>query len=282
MSEPSSSLQLFFLGTGGGRFATITQKRRTGGIRILYNRVNIHLDPGPGALVYSLEAGLNPQKINGVLISHCHPDHYNDAEVLIEAMTQGMTRKRGVLAAAHSVLNGNQQCEPSISKYHQGMPEQVVDAKPGTLFNVDDIRLSVAEARHTDPDAVGFRFETPNFGDIAYTSDSEYFEGIGKPYRGVRLLLLCVMRPAGSPWKGHMTTDDAIKILEEAKPDMAVLTHFGMQMIFKGPANEAKLIQEKTGTQTVAASDGMRVLVGEKISVQAPRRQRGLDEFGVT
>jgi len=279
MSRSSPSLQLFLLGTGGGRFATITQRRRTGGIRILHEKVNIHLDPGPGALVYSLEAGLNPQNINGVLISHCHPDHYNDAEVFIEAMTRGMTRKRGVLAAAHSVLNGNQQCEPSISKYHQQMPERVVDAKPGTSFNIDDIRISVAEARHTDPDAVGFRFETPNLGDIAYTSDSEYFEGIGKPYRDVRLLILCVMRPAGSPWKGHMTTDDAIQILQESKPEMAVLTHFGMQMIFKGPQNEARLIQEKTGIPTVAASDGMHILVGEKILVQTPRKQRGLNEF---
>jgi len=279
MSKSSPPLQIVFLGTGGGRFATITQRRRTGGIRILHEKVNIHLDPGPGALIYSLEAGLDPQKINGVLISHCHPDHYNDAEVFIEAMTRGMTRKRGVLAAAHSVLSGNQQCEPSISKYHQTMPEQVVDAKPGTSFNVDGIRISAAEARHTDPDAVGFRFETPDFGDIAYTSDSEYFEGIDKSYRGVRLLILCVMRPAGSPWKGHMTTDDAVKIIEEAKPEMAVLTHFGMQMIFKGPENEARLIQQKTGIPTIAAADNMRILVGEKISVQTPRKQKGLNEF---
>jgi len=279
MSTSSHSLQLVLLGTGGGRFATITQRRRTGGIRILYDKANIHLDPGPGALVYSLEAGLDPQKINGVVISHCHPDHYNDAEVLIEAMTRGMTRKRGVLAAAHSVVKGNQQCEPSISKYHQQMPEQVVDVRPGTSFNVDGLRFTAAEAKHTDPEAVGFRMETSNFGDIAYTSDTEYFAGVGKPYRGVRLLLLCVMRPAGSPWKGHMTSDDAVNIIEEAKPEMAVLTHFGMQMIFKGPATEAKLIQQKTGIPTVAASDGIHILVGEKILVQMPCKQKGLNEF---
>jgi len=257
----------------------MTQRRRTGGIRILHDRVNIHLDPGPGGLIYSLEARLNPQKITGLLVSHCHPDHCNDAEVLIEAMTRGMTRKRGVLAAAHSVFSGNEQCEPSISKYHQGMPARLVDAKLSTSFDVDDIRIYVTEARHTDPDAVGFRFETPNLGDIAYTSDSEFFEGIGKPYQGVRLLLLCVMRPEGSPWKGHMTSNDAVKIIEEAKPEMAVLTHFGMQMIFKGPFNEAKLIQQKTGVPTVAASDGMRILLDEKISVQTPRKQRDLNEF---
>lgn len=76
-----------------------------------------------------------------------------------------------------------------------------------------------------------------------------------------------------------MTSEDALKIIEEVKPEMAALTHFGMQMIFKGPTNEAKLIQEKTGVPTVAASDGMHVVVDEKISVQVPRKQRGLDEF---
>ncbi|MEM2103124.1 MAG: MBL fold metallo-hydrolase, partial [Candidatus Bathyarchaeia archaeon] len=125
---------LRFLGTGGGRFATITQKRRTAGIRIITEdaKTNIHLDPGPGALIHSINAGLNPQKINAILISHSHPDHYTDAEVLIEAMTRGTTQKRGTLAAANSVLNGNPTCEASVSKYHQKMPQQTIAATPGT------------------------------------------------------------------------------------------------------------------------------------------------------
>jgi phosphoribosyl 1,2-cyclic phosphodiesterase len=272
--------EIVFLGTGGGRFTTITQKRRTAGIRVLGENLNIHLDPGPGALVYSISEGLDPQKLNAIFVSHSHPDHYTDAEVLIEAMTRGMTKKRGVLAASKSVLKGNDVCEPSISKYHQQMVEQLVEAFPNTRFQVADLAVSATEARHTDPDAVGFRFETREYGDFAYTSDTQYFEGIGKYYKGVRLLMLCVMRPAGRPWEGHMTTEDAIKIVEEARPEQAVLTHLGMQMIFQGPTREAKIIEEKTGTPTVAATDGMRVLFGEKIEVQTAKpRQRQLDKF---
>ncbi len=267
------------LGTGGGRFATITQKRHTGGIRILYDKTNIHLDPGPGALVYSLEAGLNPQKLSGVLVSHCHPDHYNDAEVLTEAMTHGMTKKRGVLAAAHSVLNGGQQCEQSISKYHQQMPMQLIDARSSTEFDVDTLHFTATKAKHTDPDAVGFRFETPDFGDIAYTSDSEYFDDLAAAYRGVRVLFLCVMRPAGNPWKGHMASDDAARIIKQAKPEMAVLTHFGMKMIFKGPANEAQWIQEQTEIPTVAATDGMQLSIGKKIVIHTEYKQKDLNDF---
>ncbi|MDH5782637.1 MAG: MBL fold metallo-hydrolase [Candidatus Bathyarchaeota archaeon] len=273
-------IELVFLGTGGGRFATITQKRRTGGIRLISKNFNIHLDPGPGALVYSLEAGLNPQKITGVLVSHCHPDHCNDAGVFIEAMTRGMTKKRGVLAAAHSVLEGNENCEPCLSRYHQTMPQVVVDAKPDVSFNIADLKITVAKAKHSDPSTVGFRFETREIGDIAYTSDTEYFEGVGKPYKNARLLILCAMRPAGSPWKGHMTSEDAIKILEEATPEMAVLTHFGMKMIFKEPTREAEFIHQKTGVPTIAATDGMRLSISEKIQTQTlKKKMRGLDEF---
>jgi phosphoribosyl 1,2-cyclic phosphodiesterase len=275
-----SQFDIIFLGTGGGRFATITQKRRTAGIRIISEGLNLHLDPGPGALVHSINEGLDPQKLNAVFVSHCHPDHYTDAEVLIEAMTRGMTRKRGVLAAAKSVLTGNNLCEPSISKYHQQMPEQKIEAVPNMKFQVGDVNVLATEARHTDPDTVGFRFETRDFGDFAYTSDTEYFEGIGKYYEGVRLLVLCVMRPAGKPWKGHMTTNDAIKIVEETRPEHAVLTHLGMQMIFKGPASEAKLIKDKTGVPTVAAVDGMRINFAETISVQVGGKTReGLNKF---
>ncbi len=279
MITPTTALELVFLGTGGGRFATITQKRRTGGIRIIYEKANIHLDPGPGALIYSLEAGLSPQNINGLLVSHSHPDHYNDAEVLIEAMTRGMTKKKGLLAAAHSVLYGSRHCETSISKYHQQMPKQLIDARPGTKFDIKKLHVLVTQAKHTDPDAVGFRIETPTIGDIAYTSDSEYFAGIGRQYSGVRVLILCVLRPSGSPWKGHMTTNDAAKILEEVKPEMAVLTHFGMQMIAKNPTSEARLVQRETGVPTVAATDRMSIKIGERVQVQAAKRQRRLQDF---
>jgi len=242
--------------------------------------LNLHLDPGPGALVHSINEGLNPQKLNAVLVSHSHPDHYTDAEVMIEAMTRGMTRKHGVLAAARSVLRGNSVVEASISKYHQQMVEQKIEALPKAKFNIADVSVSATEARHTDPDAVGFRFTT-EFGDFAYTTDTEYFEDIARYYQGLRLLILCEMRPSGKPWKGHMTTDDAVKIIERTRPQQTILTHLGMSMIFQGPAREAKLIEEKTNVPTVAAVDDMSVEFGEKITLQ-PRRartQRGLRDF---
>ncbi len=275
-----NGVELFFLGTGGGRFATITQKRRTGGIRFISNKLNIHVDPGPGALIYSLEAGLNPQKIKAVLVSHRHPDHYANAEILVEAMTRGMLKKRGIVAAPPNILAGNTETGPAISTYHQNMLGEVVTLKPGVNFQVAKTRIVTTETKHSDPEAVGFRLEIPEVGAIGYTADTEYFEGIEEQYRGVRILILSVMRPTGSPWTGHMTPKEAAKIVDAVKPEMAVATHFGMKMIFSGPAYEVKLIEDTTGIPTIAAFDGMKLRVGEKITIgKTNRNQQGLEDF---
>jgi phosphoribosyl 1,2-cyclic phosphodiesterase len=264
--------EVIFLGTGGGRFTTITQKRRTGGIRIISNRLNLHIDPGPGALIYSLEAGLNPQKLNAVLVSHRHPDHYSDAEILVEAMTRGMLKKRGLLAAPPNVLLGNTEAGPVISTYHQKMTEKTITVKPGVNFRIGDTKVATTEAKHTDPEAVGFRIKIPEVGTIGYTADTEYFEGIEEEYMGARALIISVMRPLGSPWIGHMTPEEAIKIVNAVKPEIAVATHFGMKMLYSGPNYEVKLIEEKTGVPTVAAFDGMKLQIGKKITVGKTRR----------
>ena len=272
-------IKIVFLGTGGGRFAMITQKARTGGIRILSEKANMHIDPGPGALIYSLELGLNPQKINAILISHSHLDHTNDANLLIEAMTRGGRIKHGILAAAHSVLKGNEICDRAISKYHEQLPEKVIEAQVGVKFRTGDLIVDVGKAVHADPDTVGFRFETQNDGVFGYLPDSEYFEGLSDFYKGVRLLILSVLRPSGQPWKGHMTVDDAARIAEEVKPETLVITHFGMLMLLRSPNREAKIIEEKTGIPTIAAEYGMHITIEEEIQTAEPKKQTDLSLF---
>ncbi|MFZ7137687.1 MAG: MBL fold metallo-hydrolase [archaeon] len=272
--------ELVFLGTGGGRFVTITQKRRTGGFRLLTPKENIHVDPGPGALIYSLEAGLNPQKLKAVLISHRHPDHYANAEVMVESMTRGMLKKRGLVAAPTSILAGDDQAGPAISLYHQNMIKQIVRLKPNVNFKVGNIDIVTTKTKHTDAETVGFKFNIPQVGTVGYTADTEYFEGIEDQFKDVRILILSVMRPNGSPWTGHMTPKEAATIVDAVKPEMVVATHFGMKMIYSGPSYEIKYIEQKTGVPTVAAFDGMKLQIGENITIgKLNRRQQNIEDF---
>ncbi len=94
-------------------------------------------------------------------------------------------------------------------------------------------------------------------------------------------MILCVLRPSGDPWRGHMTTDDAINIVRAVGPKFVVLTHFGMKMIFRSPAREAGRVKKETDVKTFAAKDGMELLVGKEIAVgKAGSKERvGLNAF---
>jgi len=270
---------MIFLGTGGGRFVTFTQKRHTGGIRIL-SPIDMQIDPGPGAIVYSNMLKLNPTRVRALFVSHCHPDHYCDSEIFIEAMTFGMTKKRGVLIGPRSVLKGNEVCGPCISNYHKSMPEKVYEVYPGSEVQLKDLKIVITKASHTDPDTVGLRIKS-SWGDIGYTSDTEFFQGIEKWYEGVRCLILCVLRPRNSPWKGHLCTNDAIKILKSVNPELAIITDFGIKMLSANPNLEANYIKEETGIQTIAAFDNMYFSMNKeiKISSQLGKTSLSLSQF---
>ena len=88
------------------------------------------------------------------------------------------------------------------------------------------------------------------------------------------------MRPKGSPWSGHMTPKEAAKIVATVKPELVVATHFGMKMIYSGPAYEIKYIQQKTGVPTIAAFDGMKLQIGEKITIgKINKHQQNINDF---
>ena len=266
-------MKLTFLGSGGGRFATITQKRMTGGFRIDdIDGMNIHVDPGPGALVRTYQFGLSPVKLNGVFVSHSHTDHYTDAEVLIEAMTRGMTRKKGFLVGSKTVIDGYERWGPCISEYHKSIPRvHTLDA--GESTKIDKLKVTATHTKHGDPKAVGFRLELDDFV-ISYTSDTGYIPELARDHEGADLLIASVIRPGGDRLRGHLCVDDFQKLVEEVSPKMAIMTHLGMKIIMNNPDQEAKKVSKNTGKKVIAARDGMEI----DLDVFRPK-QHTLDEF---
>ena len=266
-------MKLTFLGSGGGRFATITQKRMTGGFRIDgIDGKNIHVDPGPGALVRTYQFGLSPLKLNGVMVSHSHTDHYSDAEVLIEAMTRGMTRKKGFLVGSKSVIEGYERWGPCISEYHRSIPRvDVLEA--GKSVKIDNLKVTATSTKHGDPKAVGFKFELEDFI-ISYTSDTGLIPELAREHKEADVLIASVIRPGNDRLRGHLCTDDFQKLVEEVSPKLAIMTHLGMKLIMNHPEQESERVRNNTGKQVIAARDGMKIDLDEFLP-----KQQTLDEF---
>lgn len=267
--------RITFLGTGGGRFATIYQTRATGGI-YLEDQRNVHIDPGPGALVRMRSVGIDPLATDAILISHCHPDHYVDAEILIEAMTEGGTRKQGVLLASTSVIEGNGDFGPAISKYHLSKPRIVKVMQPFNKISLKPLEISATPSAHSDTSSIGFRIQT-TAGVVSYVSDTQLVEQVIKAHRNSRILIACVTRPLGQRIPHHLSTEDAGYLIEKIKPELAIITHFGMRVIQENPETQAKWIEDRCGVKTIAARDFMTLEL-KKDSIAVADRIRQIPE----
>ena len=266
-------ISLVFLGTGGGRFATISQVRATGGIYIISDSTRVHIDPGPGSLIKMREAGLDPTKTNAIIVTHCHPDHYNDAEVLIEAMTHGCKKRRGMLVGSDSVLKGFETLGPAVSQYHASKPAEVKIIRPGEEFQIDGLKLRATKTYHSDPSAIGLRIESKD-GVVSMTGDTALKEDVFKEHMGCDALVLSVTRPLQARIPHHLATEDAAAIVGAVKPKLAILTHFGMRFIGANPEVQANWVEKETGVRTIAAWDGMSLALKEGV----PTVQKGVSK----
>lgn len=258
-----------FLGTGGGRINMITQLRSTAGIYAELKGRKIYLDPGPGALVKSREQNINLQKLDAILTSHCHIDHTNDAAALIEAMTHGTRKKRGLLAGSISTLDGPDKI---ITTYHQNPIDKRLVLKPGQQFKIGSLEITTTPTKHTDETGIGFIFHAEK--KISYLSDTNYTKAIAKKHKDTDIAILnCLYlkwdeKKADNQPQKHMDVQDTKKFIRDINPELAIIQHFGMGIIKHGPWKIAQELQEETGIKTMAANDNQIFNIDDRTSLK--------------
>jgi ribonuclease BN (tRNA processing enzyme) len=254
-------MEIIFLGTGGGRVNLIKQWRATGGFRINSTSANIHVDPGPGALLQSIKYKQDVLKLDCIIVTHFHIDHCNDAAVLIEAMTHYALKKRGILIGSKYTINGDANGDRAISKYHLSKPAVVYAAQFGERkkFKTEkgEFEIEIIKTKHDEPTAFGFKLWI-DANVIGYTGDTEYSTEIAKKFSGCDYLIVNCLKPTSDGIPDHLKTADVIEMLKIAKPKFAILSHMGVKILHAGPEKEAALIEKETGVPCVAARDGQK------------------------
>ncbi|MEA3558479.1 MAG: MBL fold metallo-hydrolase [Candidatus Thermoplasmatota archaeon] len=266
--------RLTFLGTGGGRFVTLTQERSTGGM-YLEDDYKVHIDPGPGALSAMRRNRIDPLRTDGILISHCHPDHYSNAEPIMEGIGLGRKGRWGFLIGPISVTKGKGGIGPAVSRYHRSRIKSTITVKPGDDFNVYHLKGRATPSVHSDPFGVGFRIRTRN-GVLSYIADTELTDDVVESHLGARILIMAVTRPLGASIPNHLSTEDAAKIASRIGPELCLLTHQGKKFINEGPAEQSEYVEEHSGIRTIAAEDDMIVSFKEGIDVFSSKKSRSV------
>ncbi len=249
---------LKFLGTGGARFVVSRQLRASGGIWIHFQGTHVHVDPGPGALVKATGSrpALNPADLQAILVSHRHLDHANDLNIMVEAMTQGGTKKRGTVFLPQDALQG----EPILFSYLRENLERVVFLEEKGHYQVGSISFTTPLRHEHSTETYGFRFSFLQ-STVSLIVDTLFTEKLFEAYQKSDCLIIHTVRlkPAEHRELLHLCVEDARLLIENIRPRLAILTHFGMTMLQAKPWEIAEDLTQKTGIQVIAARDGMTV-----------------------
>ncbi len=250
--------QITFLGTGGGRVVLANQLAATGGFVIQLDGRQIHLEPGPGALVRAKQYGIKATRTDIIFVSHHHIDHVNDMNVLVDALTLGGIHEKGVLISTPTVLSGENGEAAWLRPIYRKKLKECLAVRQGDNVKVGNLTFTATQTKHDVKDAIGLILGSPTFK-IGYTGDTSYFPELAGIYDGVDVLMLNVLRPGRDRWKTHLCSEEAAKIIEKVQPKLAIIQHYGAKMLRARPVYEAREIQRATGVRTIAALDGMRV-----------------------
>ena len=246
-----------FLGTAGARFVMINQLRSSGGIWVNSGGTNILIDPGPGSIVRCAKSRpkLNPAKLDAIILTHRHLDHSGDINVMIEAMTDGGFKKRGVLFAPRDALEE----DPVILKYARDYVERVEVLKENSEYRIGEIQFSTAKRHHHRVETYGLNFKiSPHT--LSWITDTRFFPDLPNLYRGDFFIIHVVrLKPIGDEPIDHLSVEDVKAIIKKVKPKLTVLTHFGMTMIKAKPWVVAAEIEKELGLRVMAAGDGMKL-----------------------
>jgi len=244
-----------FLGTAGARFVVTRQLRKSGGTWLTLDDTNVLIDPGPGSLVRCLSSKpkLNPLDLDGIILTHRHLDHSNDINIIIEAMTNGGFKKKGVVFAPRDALEE----DPVILNYVRDYVDRIEVLKEKGTYNIGNISFSTPVKHVHGVETYGLNIYGKNHS-ISMITDTTYFKGLETHYKEDILIIHSVLME-GKDYIKHLSLKDAEKIISKNKPKLTILTHFGMTMIKAKPWEIAEKISEKLGAKVIAASDGMEI-----------------------
>jgi ribonuclease BN (tRNA processing enzyme) len=241
-----------FLGTAGARFVVTKQFLASGGAWLNFGGTEILLDPGPGCLVHSAKRRLDASKLKAIILSHKHLDHSGDINVMIEAMTEGGRKQRGVVFAPSDALNEGAVILP----YLRSFPQKIDILSEGGSYSIEGISFETpVKHRHT-VETYGFVFKTSRHT-LSWITDTKYFDKLPSYYRA-ELLIINVVLLEPRDGVDHLSIPEARQIIVEAKPKAAILTHFGMSIWRAKPWELAQRMSDDTGIKVIAARDGMR------------------------
>jgi ribonuclease BN (tRNA processing enzyme) len=243
------SLVVTVLGSSG---VYATRERACAGYLLELGDTKIWLDAGAGAWRNLLDH-IDYNELDGILISHRHPDHTTDVYQAYHARFWGQSDPLEPIP-----LWAPGETIDRLAAFYEDSKEafdmHVVTA--GAAIEIGDARVSFFDMAHP-PETLGMRIER-NGAVFSYSADSgpdADFNGLA----GEAGLFVCeaTLQDRDDRWEGHLQASQAAKIASSVEADRLVLSHLPPGRDLQLSLAEAQAI---AGDLDVSlAADGMRL-----------------------
>lgn len=197
-------------------------KRLRCSVMIQVNSLNILIDVGPD---FRQQMFRYKQALPDVcLITHSHKDHVGGLDE-VRALNV-VTQKPFDLYLDQSASDTihNQYDYIFEGKDYPGIPKINLHIIGETQFKLQGVDIQPIRVMHYKLPVLGYRI-----GDLTYITDANYIsdEELAK-IKGSKILILNALRKESHV--SHFNLQEALKIIEEVKPDMAYLIHISHHM----------------------------------------------------
>ncbi|RST75184.1 MBL fold metallo-hydrolase [Siminovitchia acidinfaciens] len=224
------------------------------GYLLTHDDFHLLIDCG-SAVLSKLQTIIDPEKLDGIILSHYHADHTADIGVVQHALYVGKFTN---------------QYDRTLPIYGHGLDKQGfnqltykdvtsgITYKPEEILHIGPFQISFVQTHHSVP-CFAMRIEADGKS-LVYTGDTSYFKEL-ESFAKQADVLLCesnFYKGMDGRAAGHMTSEEAGNTARRAGVDKLILTHlphFGKLSQLKDEAEE-----QFTG-EVMIASEGMRIKI---------------------
>ena len=230
------------------------------------------VDLGPGALHRAAMAGADLDALDGVLLTHIHPDHSADLVALQFALMNPTTR----VGLEPLPVFGHPAMGLLVSRLRNAWPRwlgadpsrlTLEHTEPGPTTLPGGWQAQALPMRHHDS-SLGWRLTLPNGATVAFSGDTVESPELLELGRDADLFVLEAAGPDSEPLSGHLTPRRAGAVGAACGARHLLLTHFY-------PATLAEpietLVRETFEGELTLAQDGQMISITPRPLSSRPR-----------
>ena len=247
-------MNVYLLGTAGARYVVAKQLRASAGTVLEEDGEFFLIDPGPGTIVHLAKHKIPVEKIRNILISHKHLDHSADLNVIVDAITEGTLKKRGRLFIPKEAWE-----EGVLLSYLREALDETIFLAEKEAYQTTKFSFKTTRKLLHSAETYGFIFNLKDGKSLGFLSDTAFFEELISEFQGVNYLIVNVVRYEPKEGVLHLSVQDVRKLLASLRPELTVITHFGMTMLRANPFKVAKDLSSELNLKVLAAYDGLRL-----------------------